>query len=323
MSKTIGRLAPQDVNVLILGESGTGKELVARALHRHSRRADRPYLAINCAALPESLIESELFGHERGAFTGAVGDRAGKFEQVEDGTILLDEIGDLPLASQAKMLRLLQDQTFERVGGNRTLTTRVRVLAATNQHLEQLIAAGKFRGDLFYRLNVVTIHVPPLRDRREDIPELAHYFLHQFAREHDLSVVGFAPEVLDLFQLHPWPGNVRELQGAVKEAALRTTGRTILPEYLPRGIGGRVPPAAPAVGLGETIDRLLRDGGKNVHARVMELVERELLVRALGHTHGHQANASDLLGINRTTLRNKLRELGIVLDKVIAERPDE
>ena len=318
-SKTIGRLAPQDVNVLIRGESGTGKELVARALHRHGRRADRPFVAINCAALPENLVESELFGHERGAFTGAVADRVGRFEQAADGTILLDEIGDLPLPAQAKMLRLLQEQTFERVGGSRTLTTRARVLAATNQDLEALIAAGKFRGDLFYRLNVVTVHVPPLRDRREDIPELAHHFLHQCAREHDLGVVAFAPEVLDLLQLHPWPGNVRELQGAVKEAALRTAGRTILPDTLPRAVVGRVPAVAPAAGLGETIDRMLRDGGKNVLARVVEVVERESIVRALGHTHGHQSKASELLGINRTTLRNKLRELGITLDKVVAE----
>ncbi|MDB5309190.1 MAG: glnG 2 [Gemmataceae bacterium] len=330
MCKQIGRVAPQDVNVLILGESGTGKELVARAVYTHSRRADKPFLAINCAAIPESLVESELFGHEQGAFTGADRRRVGRFEQCGDGTLLLDEIGDMPLAVQAKMLRLLQEQRFERVGGNQPISTRVRVLAATNQNLDQLIAAGKFRNDLYYRLKVVTIEVPPLRDRRDDIPELAHHFLFRYAREANRDVRGFTPEALDLLQRADWPGNVRQLQNCVQAAIYQTAGRVIRSTDLP-GLSTSTPvpagaPAAeppPAFDLIATIEAMLRDGEKDVHGRVTARVERELIARALRHTHGHQAQASDLLGINRTTLRHKLRELGITLDKVVADRAED
>ena len=221
------------MTVLILGESGTGKELVARAIYQHSQRADKPFLAINCAAIPEWLVESELFGHEPGTFTGADRQRIGRFEQADGGTLFLDEIGDMPLAVQAKVLRFLQDQTFERVGGRTPISTHVRILAATNHNLNQLIADGRFRSDLYYRLKEVTIRLPPLRDRTEDIPELAHHFLFEFAQAIRRDVCGFAPEVLEIFRSYPWPGNVRELRGAIKEAALRTTGRTILPEFLP------------------------------------------------------------------------------------------
>jgi two-component system nitrogen regulation response regulator GlnG len=335
MCKQIGRIAPQDANVLILGESGTGKELVARAIYSHSRRAGRPFMAINCAAIPDTLVESELFGHEQGAFTGADRKRIGKFEQCGDGTLLLDEIGDMPLAVQAKMLRLLQDQTFERIGGSQPISTHVRVLAATNQHLEQLIANGRFRSDLYYRLKVVTIQVPALRDRREDIPELAHYFLFRCAREANRDVRGFTPEALDLLQRHDWPGNVRELQNCVRAAVYQTVGQTLRPADLP---GLTEPAPAPAhapvpstdghapFDLVAAIEAMLRDGKKEVYERVIALVERELLPRALKQTHGHQSQASDLLGINRTTLRAKLRELGITLDKVVTDRaepPDE
>ncbi len=329
MCKAIGRVAPQDVNVLIRGESGTGKELVARALYHHSRRASRPFLAINCAALPEALVDSELFGHEQGAFTGAVRQRVGKFEQCDGGTLLLDEIGDMPLPVQAKMLRLLQEQQFERVGGNAPITTRVRVLAATNKDLESLIAEGKFRGDLFYRLNAVTVAVPPLRDRREDIPELAHHFLYRYAREFGRDVRAFSPEVLDHFQSRAWPGNVRELQGVIKEALLRTTGHTVIAEFLsaaPSDTGGRVdttaagPPPEPS--LAGLVAACLADGTGNVFSRVTARVERALVTQALRATQGHQAQASDLLGINRTTLRTKLRELGLSLDKVVSDAGD-
>mgnify|MGYP002780267238 CR=1 FL=1 len=327
MCKQIGRVAPQDVNVLIRGESGTGKELVARAIYRHSRRANRPFLAINCAALPEALVESELFGHEQGAFTGAVRQRIGKFEQCDGGTLLLDEIGDMPLPVQAKMLRLLQEQQFERVGGNVPIATRVRVLAATNKNLEASIAEGRFRGDLFYRLNVVTVRVPPLRDRREDIPELAHHFLYRFAREFGRDVRSFAPEVLDRFQRAAWPGNVRELQGAIKEALLRATGQTILPEFLPPPVGEPAtapahPTATAGPSLTDVIGTCLADGTGKVYDRVIAQVERELITQALRATQGHQAQASELLGINRTTLRNKLRELGLSLDKVVSEQAE-
>ena len=331
MCKTIGRIAPQDVSVLILGESGTGKELVARALYHHSQRANKPFLAINCAALPESLVESELFGHEQGAFSGAQRQRIGKFEQCNEGTILLDEIGDMPLAVQAKMLRLLQDQQFERVGGNQSITTRVRILAATNQNLERLIAAGKFRSDLYYRLKVVTIRVPPLRERKEDVPELAHHFLYQFDRQLNLDLRGFAPESLDLLQQYPWPGNVRELQGVIKEAMLRATGHILLPEHLrlesnsddPAKLSAVEPVATKGWDLIARIEQLFADGQKNVYGRLMPSIETELLTRALHHSQGHQSQASDLLGINRTTLRTKLRELGIAIEKVVADRSEE
>jgi two-component system nitrogen regulation response regulator GlnG len=335
MCKQVGRVAPQDVNVLITGESGVGKELVARALYQHSKRADRPFLAINCAAIPEGLVESELFGHERGAFTGADRQRVGKFEQADGGTLLLDEIGDMPLPVQAKMLRLLQEQRFERLGGNQSITTRVRVLAATNQDLEQLISAGRFRPDLYYRLKEVHIRVPPLRDRREDIPELAHHFLFQFAREADRDLRGFAPEVLALFQSDPWPGNVRELRAAVREAALRCAGPVVLPEFLPPGLaargaaGAHAPPApdgrAPLDFAG-SIEEMLRGGEKGMYGRVVGEVERELIVRVLRHTRGHQGQACELLGIDRKTLRSKLRELGVAVDRVVTDRgepPDE
>ncbi len=328
MCKQIGRVAPQDVNVLVLGESGTGKELVARAIYSHSRRADRPFLAINCAAIPEALVESELFGHEQGAFTGADRRRVGKFEQCGDGTILLDEIGDLPLAAQAKMLRLLQDQTFERLGGTQPVATRVRVLAATNQNLEKLITDGRFRGDLYYRLKVVTIVVPPLRDRRSDIPELAHHFLFRYAREADRDVRGFAPEALGRLQQRDWPGNVRQLQNCVRAAVYQSVGPSLLPEHL---FGPSDPHAAEtpsrddarAVDLSLTIESMLQDGEKRVHPRVVALVERELITRALRATHGHLAQASELLGVSRVTLRNKMRELGVTLDKVVASPEDE
>jgi two-component system nitrogen regulation response regulator GlnG len=328
MSKTIGRVAPQDVNVLILGESGTGKELVARAIYSHSQRAGRPFLAINCAAIPETLLESELFGHEEGAFTGANRRRIGKFEQCNGGTLLLDEIGDMTPAIQAKMLRVLQDQSFERLGSNQTVHTQVRILAATNQDLEKLVEQGRFRKDLYYRLKVVAIRVPALRERLEDVAELAHYFLFKFNRELGRDVRGFAPETLALFQQYSWPGNVRELQGVIKQAMLITTGPLIVPEFLPdlllrdkRPDGVAPTEPMPATHLEAMIDAMLKSGEKDVHAKVIQMVERLLLTHALRHTHGHQAQASELLGLNRTTLRYKLRDLGLTLDKVVTDEP--
>jgi two-component system nitrogen regulation response regulator GlnG len=324
LCKQIGRIAPQEANVLILGESGAGKELVARAIYQHSKRAGKPFLALNCAAIPESLVESELFGHEQGAFTGADRRRVGKFEQCGDGTILLDEIGDVPLPAQAKMLRLLENQSFERLGGNQPVSTRVRVLAATNQNLEQLISEGRFRQDLYYRLKVVTIRVPPLRDRKADIAELAHHFLFRFAREADRDVRGFAPEALDRLQRHDWPGNVRELQNCVRAAVYQAPGRLIGVESLP-GLGESPPaPGAPASpDLGATIDSLLAAGGNNVHERLIALVERELIVRALRATGGNQTQASELLGLSRVTLRGKMRDLGIQVGKAVSGQDGE
>lgn len=321
LCKQIGRIAPQDVNVLILGESGVGKELVARAIFQHSRRADHPFLAINCAAIPETLVESELFGHERGAFTGANRQQIGKFEQANGGTILLDEIGDMPLSTQAKLLRIIQEQQFERVGGRQTLTTHVRILAATNQDLEQLIAAGRFRADLYYRLKDVPIRVPPLRNRTEDIPELSHHFLFRFVRETDRDLRGFSPIVMDLFQKYPWPGNVRELRGVVREAALRATGPLILPEFLPMEFGNpsvSMPPedhSSVVTGLETSIDRMLTHGDRGIYGRIISMVERELIGRVLRHTNGHQGHACDLLGIDRKTLRKKMKDVTIDVDQ--------
>jgi two-component system, NtrC family, nitrogen regulation response regulator GlnG len=324
--KAIGRLAAQDVNVLILGESGTGKELVARALYHHSKRADRPFLAINCAAIPEALLESELFGHEKGAFTGADRRRVGKFEQCDGGTLFLDEIGDMPPPLQAKMLRLLQDQRFERVGGNETLQTHVRLLAATNQDLEKLVEEGRFRKDLYYRLKVVTVLVPPLRDRPGDLAELAHHFLFRINRELGLDLRVLAPETLELLQRYSWPGNVRELQGVLKQAMLTSSGHVLLPEFLPREFLA-IPPAPtatppPRFDLVTFIDALLERNDLGVYAKVIEAVERVLLPRVVRHVGGHQTQASERLGLNRTTLRHKLRALGLAVDKVLTEIPD-
>jgi two-component system nitrogen regulation response regulator GlnG len=322
MCKQIGRVAAQDANVLILGESGVGKELVARAVYQHSRRADRPFLAINCAAIPEGLVESELFGHEQGAFTGADRRRVGKFEQCGDGTLLLDEIGDLPPAAQAKMLRLLQDQTFERVGGNQPVNTRVRVLAATNQDLDRLIAAGRFRADLYYRLQTVTVRVPPLRDRRADIPELAHHFLFRYAREADRAVTGFTPDALDRLCGYDWPGNVRELQNRVRGAVYRAAGGLVGADDLAAETPATLPPA-PGFDPNGLIEPLLAAGATDLHARVLGVVERDLLTRVLRHVHGHQGRACELLGISRTTLRGKLRDHGIALDKVVLDDAED
>src|SRR5260370_21711451 len=302
MCKAIGRIAPQDVNVLILGESGTGKELVARALYHHSRRADRPFLAINCAALPESLLESELFGHEQGAFTGASRRRIGKFEQCDNGTLFLDEIGDMTPALQAKMLRVLQEQRFERLGSNQTLHTRVRVLAATNHDLDKLVAEGRFRKDLYFRLNVITIQVPTLRARLDDVAELAHYFLFHYDRELGLDLRAFAPETLEVLQGYSWPGNVRELQSVIKQAMLNAVGHILLPEFLPPNLLHPARAAQPlthtasALEIQACIKELLGRGEHDIYRKEWEMVERILLHQVLSHTHAHQMQASQILG---------------------------
>ncbi len=243
--KLIGQLASSDATALITGESGTGKELVARAIYSHSERARQPFMAINCAAIPEGLLESELFGHEKGAFTGASQQRIGKFEQCNQGTIFLDEIGDMPLSTQTKILRVLQSGTFERVGGNETVKVDVRVIAATNRGLEQAVAARAFREDLFYRLNVVRVPLPPLRERREDVPLLVEYFLRRFGREAGRPPKGLVPDVLGALEAHHWPGNVRELENAIRRASVVATGDTILTRDLP-----------PEISNGNTGDRL-------------------------------------------------------------------
>src|SRR3569623_1920500 len=247
--KAIGRVAEQNVTVLVTGESGPGKELVARAIYQHSARATAPFLALNCAAIPENLLESELFGHEKSAFTGADRRRIGKFDQCSGGTILLDEVGDMPATLQAKVLRLLQEQTFERVGGNETIRTDVRLIAATHHDLKQRVADGSFRLDLFYRLGVFSIHLPPLRERGEDLALLALHYVRRFSRELGRELREIAPETMDRLRGYSWPGNIRELQSVVKQAVLRAHGDTLLPSFLPAVQSETVPVAGPAAAV--------------------------------------------------------------------------
>lgn len=327
----IGRVAPQDVNVLILGESGTGKELVARAIYHHSRRSQAPFLAINCAAIPEALLESELFGHERGAFTGADRRRIGKFEQCNGGTLLLDEVGDMAPGTQAKILRLLQEKTFERVGGSESVTVDVRVVAATNQELDALIEQGRFRKDLYYRLRGVTIHLPPLRQRREDIAELAHYFLFRFNRQLGTAVQSIAEEALELLENYAWPGNVRELQSIIREALLASAGLTILPGFLPEEVRQQASPeAGPAPdcfssdgweGLARFVETAISGGETEVYRRARELFDRLVIFRALQQADGNQHRAAEILGLSRVTLRARLRALQLEVERL--RRPED
>ena len=324
--KSIGRVAAQDVPVLITGESGTGKELVARAIYQHSRRSRAPFLAINCAAIPEALLESELFGHERGAFTGADRRRIGKFEQAHGGTILMDEIGDMSLSTQAKILRLLQDQQFERLGGNNAIATDVRVIAATNQDLEELVAAQRFRQDLLFRLNVFRLRLPPLRERIEDLSELVAYFLNKVNRELGKTVHAASPDALRLMQQHRWPGNVRELHSAIKFALVHATANVLLPEWLPENIrsGVGTPVVQPSGGLEMTqfIKELLSRGQPGVYDRVHTAVDQILLDEVLRFVRGNQVEAAELLGVSRNTLRARLRTLGISIEKQITSETD-
>jgi two-component system nitrogen regulation response regulator GlnG len=329
--KAIGRIAALDVPVLITGASGTGKELVARAIYRHSPRSGGPFLAINCAALPESLLESELFGHERGAFTGADRRRIGKFEQANHGTLFLDEIGDLPATAQPKMLRLLQEQQFERVGGNEIVQTDVRVLAATNQDLEDLVAAGQFRQDLYYRLKVITIRLPLLRERREDLPLLVAHFLKVLDRELGKRVNSVAPEAMRLLEAYAWPGNVRELQSAIKYALVQAVGEVLTPECLPEHFRTPAPAAGPfpegadggSLDIGRFVAGLLRAGESDLYRKVSLAVDRVVLETVLRHVKGNQVQASELLGISRTTLRAKLRGLGLSVEKQLLSEPGQ
>jgi two-component system nitrogen regulation response regulator GlnG len=325
--KAIGRVAEQDVSVLIEGESGTGKELVARSIYRHSHRADRPFLAVNCAAIPETLLESELFGHEKGAFTGADRRRIGKFEQCSGGTIFLDEIGDMPRALQGKILRILQSQEFERVGGNETIRTDVRVIAATNQNLEQMVARGEFREDLYYRLKGFLIRVPPLCERGQDLILLLEHFLARFNAEFGKEVEKISNEALEILQRYRWPGNVRELENVVKQAILQATGSVIVPHFLPNldlGSDGAFDGSAHGDGneqdLAAFIERRIRSHSKNLYAESVAHLERHSLRRVLEATGGNQSRASRMLGITRGSLRNKIRALDISIEPVVSVR---
>lgn len=318
--KSIGRVATQDVTVLIRGESGTGKELVARAIYHHSRRSTGPFLAINCAAIPDTLLESELFGHEQGAFTGADHKRVGKFEQCDGGTLFLDEIGDMTPLTQAKVLRVLQDQRFERVGGQESIKTDVRVIAATSRDLEQMMATGKFRSDLFYRLSVFGIELPPLRERPEDMPSLMYHFLRRFNRELGRDVHTISSDVQDRLQRYDWPGNIRELQSVLKQALVHATGPMLVSEFLPDAFGGNELGSSIAgvqcehflQELSRFVENQIRVNPTDLYADVMNLVEQQLLMLVLRQVGSNQSRAARLLGISRTTLRAKLALFEIV-----------
>ncbi|HWD18501.1 MAG TPA: sigma-54 dependent transcriptional regulator [Verrucomicrobiae bacterium] len=322
--KMIGQLAGSSATALITGESGTGKELVARAIYHHSKRNGQPFLAINCAAIPENLLESELFGHEKGAFTGATNQRIGKFEQCDGGTIFLDEIGDMTLATQAKILRVLQAGSFERVGGNQPIKVDVRVIAATHRPLEQAVAAREFREDLFYRLNVVRIHIPPLRERREDVPLLVNYFLKKFALAQNRAPKSIVPAAGELLQRFHWPGNVRELENVIQRATVMAKGDVILPGDLPGAVAAPGQASAPvsepvAPVAGEepasnitNMGRMLFQWARQQNdLKVLPAVERELIIQALLETNGNQVQAAKLLGITRATLRKRVEKFNI------------
>jgi DNA-binding NtrC family response regulator len=295
--RVVARAAASDATVLLLGESGTGKEMIARALHTRSRRAGRPFVAINCAAIPDNLLESELFGHEKGAFTGAIGRRIGRFERASGGTLFLDEIADMSLALQAKILRALQEREIERVGGGDPVRFDVRVVAATNQDLASAVAAGTFREDLYYRLAVVTLRLPPVRDRGADLDRLAEHFAGLYACIHHRPARAISEDALGILRNHPWPGNVRQLRNAMERAVVMCEGRVLLPEHLPADVrapgepGRSDEPTVPLLSLAEMEQRMIR--------------------RALAATGGNHTRAAEILGIHRNTLRRKIAEYGI------------
>jgi DNA-binding NtrC family response regulator len=293
----VRQVAPLHTTVLLQGESGTGKELIAKVIHQLSSRAQQSMVTVHCAALAPTLLESELFGHEKGAFTGAFERRIGRFEQAQGGTLFLDEIGELDASTQVKLLRFLGERTFERVGSNKTLTADVRLIAATNKDLQEMVKTGSFREDLFYRLNVVPILLPPLRERFEDIPLLARTFLTEFATEHSKPITGFTPEVSDLLLRYQWPGNVRELRAAVEHAVVLCRGDKVTVRDLPLSV--RTAPVA------EGLD------GRRLLARnnlTVQEAEKELIIRALKDTQGNRTLAAKKLGMSRRTLHRKLHE---------------
>jgi two-component system nitrogen regulation response regulator GlnG len=313
--RAIGRLAQSHITVLINGESGTGKELVARALHRHSPRASSAFVALNMAAIPQELMESELFGHEKGAFTGANNRRAGRFEQAKGGTLFLDEIGDMPAATQTRLLRVLQDGEFFRVGGVESITADVRIIAATHQNLEALVETGAFREDLFHRLNVIRIHVPKLSERREDIPQLLSYFLTAASRELGVETKILSSAALNFLTQLPWPGNVRQLENTCRWLTVMAAGREVLLSDLPPELIQH-PDASPKketdtwhAQLADWANRQLAEGQSNVLRQALPLFESIMIDAALDHTGGRKAEAAELLGWGRNTLTRKLKEL--------------
>ena len=323
--KIIGQVANTDASILIQGESGTGKELVAKTIHYNSPRWNKPFTAVNCAAIPRELLESELFGHEKGSFTGALERRIGKFELAEDGTLFLDEVGDIPLELQTKLLRVLQEREYSRVGGRELLRANARILAATNQDLERGVREKRFREDLYFRLKVIPIYLPPLRERRGDIPQLVGYFIDKINREMGTRITGISPDALKLLEDHAWPGNVRELENALIRAAVLSPGAVLFPKDFTfhNNQPGEPPPAVDHLSLEEIIHHKLEDYFQrtkgvdvdNLYSLVIERVERPLIELTLRKTGGNQIRAAEILGINRNTLRKKISELHIVVKK--------
>ncbi|MCU0711015.1 MAG: sigma-54 dependent transcriptional regulator [Pirellula sp.] len=316
--KAIGRVASQNLTVLLQGESGTGKEVVAQAIYHNSSRATGPFQAINCAAIPDALLESEIFGHEKGAFTDAVRQRIGKMEQANKGTLFLDEVGDMSPMTQAKLLRVLQEQTFERVGSNDPIKVDVRILAATNHDLKRLVSEGLFRADLYFRLSVVTIQLPPLRDRGGDLQILSEYFLRKYSPEFGKDVRTVAPETLKAMEAYHWPGNVRELENVIKQALLTARGNVLLPEFLPSlsisvesNIHASDQEHYPSY---KEVEDALSKGDSNLYLSTVSATERSVIRQVLKHTQGNQFKAASILGISRVTLRSKLKSLGIDLE---------
>jgi DNA-binding NtrC family response regulator len=314
--KEIGRVASKPVNVLICGETGTGKELIARAIYQHGDRANAPFIAVNCAAIPETLLESELFGHERGAFTGAQARRIGRFEQAGNGTIFLDEIGDMTPGTQVKLVRVLQEKCLQRLGGKDDIPVSARVIAATQVDLEAAMRQKQFREDLYYRLSVVVIHLPPLRQRHGDIPDLVRYFLQKHGPSLGSAAPSILPEAIEFLSEQPWPGNVRELENVIRKVLLQAQNYTINLDHVRAAMNKTADPACSADRpLGEYVNELLAAARRgelaDAHARVLESAERELFARAIEQAQGNQAKAARWLGVTRVTMKAKLLQFGL------------
>ncbi len=302
--KVIEQVAPSKASVLITGESGTGKELVAQAIHENSARASAPFVKLHCAALAETILESELFGHEKGSFTGAVGRREGRFKQADGGTLFLDEIGEISPAIQVKLLRFLQERTFERVGGNETVKVDVRIIAATNRDLAAEVAAGKFREDLYYRLNVVNVDMPPLRARPSDLLPLANHFLARFAKENGKRIEGFAEDALGRIASYRWPGNIRELENVIERSVVLCDGPMLTAKHLPAGVGA------------------VAKGAIRIPGSTLEEVERHLILATLEACGGRTSAAAQMLDISVRKIQYKLHEYSVVLSKVVGQAKD-
>ncbi|MCP4631684.1 MAG: sigma-54-dependent Fis family transcriptional regulator [candidate division Zixibacteria bacterium] len=323
IAKVIGQVAGSDVSVLIMGESGTGKELIAKQIFKNGNRRDKPFLSVNSAAIPDSLLESELFGHEKGSFTGAYSRKLGKFEQCNGGTIFLDEIADMSLVTQSKILRVLQEQEFERVGSNQTIKVDVRVVAATNKSLISAIKENKFRVDLYYRLKVVAIYLPPLRERKEDIPLLIDYFLKRYCQECNHQIEGVHPDALKLLRNYPWPGNVRELENNIHTAVVMCKERTLIPEHFPVLSDRQETINIDIEEVEDSYTKMFNDlispvykkivstSSGNIYQHMLTAMEKALYSATLKYCSSNQVKASEILGVSRNTLRDRVKKFGL------------